>query len=279
MPSLQIVIAANGEKTLKSLARTYLKFYQGKLDCSIHIYDSKYTDEMEKDLDKIDRVEYLSEPKGPLEKYFRHAKRIQGELDMPDLIIRGTADDIFLYTTEESEALVNNPNKYIRQECILNFESINIGNKVGLKGQVLNNRTTVDLQEEFDDNRDKTRCIEMNYYGIHSTKMFLYAIYWQISLIRTLPEEWYHLSEILLSIPFRSCNGIWSKDSCYINQRSPVGRIWGKKIPGMRISSNLKMMGQKVDIRYIYENYLKTMENKFEKKKGYQEYQKSGFMT
>ena len=54
---------------------------------------------------------------------------------MPDLIIRGTADDIFLYTTEESEALVNNPNKYIRQECILNFESINIGNKVGLKDQ------------------------------------------------------------------------------------------------------------------------------------------------
>ena len=57
-------------KTLKSLARTYLKFYQGKLDCSIHIYDSKYTDEMEKDLDKIDRVEYLSEPKGHLKNTF-----------------------------------------------------------------------------------------------------------------------------------------------------------------------------------------------------------------
>ena len=86
MPSLQIVIAANGEKTLKSLAITYLKFYQGKLDCSIHIYDSKYTEEMQKDLGRIDKVEYLSEPKGPLEKYFRHAKRIQGELDIPDLI-------------------------------------------------------------------------------------------------------------------------------------------------------------------------------------------------
>ena len=93
----------------------------------------------------------------------------------------------------------------------------------------------------------------MNYYGIHSTKMFIYAIYWQISLIRSLPEEWYHLSEILLSIPFRSCVGTWSKDSCYINQRSPVGRIWGKKIPGMRIASNLKKMKQEIDIRYIYE--------------------------
>ena len=266
MPSLQIVIAANGEKTLKSLAKAYLNFYRGKLDCSIYIYDSKYTEEMHKSLKTINCVEYVDEPKGPLEKYFRHAKRIQGEIEMPDLIIRGTADDIFLYTAEEARVLVDDPNKYIRQESILNFESIKIGDKVALKGQILNNRTTVDLKETNGTSEDKTRCIEMNYYGIHSTKMFIYAIYWQISLIRTLPEEWYHLSEILLSIPFRSCVGIWSKDSCYINQRSPVGRVWGKKIPGMKIASNLKKMDQKVDIRYIYENYLKTMQNKFEPK-------------
>ena len=112
---------------------------------------------MEKDLAKIDKVEYLSEPKGPLEKYLRHAKRIQGELDMPDLIIRGTADDIFLYTAEESRILIDEPNKYIRQESILNFESNKIGEKVGLKGQILNNRTTVDLQEAVGNCKDKTR--------------------------------------------------------------------------------------------------------------------------
>ena len=38
--------------------------------------------------------------------------------------------------------------------------------------------------------------------GFIVQKMFLYAIYWQISLIRTLPEEWYHLSEILLAFHF-----------------------------------------------------------------------------
>ena len=99
----------------------------------------------------------------------------------------------------------------------------------------------------------------MNYYGIHSAKMFLYAIYWQISLIRSLPEEWYHLSEILLSVPFRSCKGVWSNESCYINQRSPVGRVWGKKLPGMQIAASLKVMDQRIDIRYIYENYINLM--------------------
>ena len=48
--------------------------------------------------------------------------------------------------------------------------------------------------------------------------------------------------------------------------KKPCQRIWGKKIPGMRIASNLKCWDKKVDIRYIYENYLKTMENKFGEK-------------
>ena len=217
-------------------------------------------------LEQVERVEYIPEISGPLEKYFRHAKRMQKELKMPDLVIRGTADDIFLYPKKEIKALLNNPNSYIRQECILNFESINRGTKIVLKGQILNNRTTVDLDESINGGEDTTRYIEMNYYGIHSAKMFLYAIYWQISLIRTIPEEWYHLSEILLSVPFRSCKGIWSKDSCYINQRSPVGRDWGKKVPGMVIARNLRSMNQKVDIRYIYTQYLKIMGEKFDER-------------
>ena len=92
--------------------------------------------------------------------------------------------------------------------------------------------------------------------------MYLYAVYWQVSLMRSLPDEWYHLTEVLLSVPFRDCIGIWSKKSGYINQRTPMGRNWGKQIPGRRISAILKQMDQAVDIRYIYERYIDLMDKR-----------------
>ena len=77
MPELQIVIAANGEKTLKSLVKAYLDFYQKLIECRIYIYDSKYSKEVRDDLLNIENVEYIQETNGPLYKYFRHVRHFQ----------------------------------------------------------------------------------------------------------------------------------------------------------------------------------------------------------
>ena len=260
MPDLQIVIAANGEKTLRSLAKTYIDFYRDKLNIKIYIYDSKYSAEQKNELSNLEDVEYINEPEESIHKYFRHAQRMQNDVGMPDYVIRGTADDIFLYPLEDYKILKANNNSYIRQECILNFESRKSKKNTSLKGQILNNRVTIDKTKE--EQSDSSRCIEMNYYGLHSAKMYLYAVYWQVSLMRSLPDEWYHLTEVLLSVPFRDCIGIWSKKSGDINQRTPMGRNWGKQIPGRRISAILKQMDQAVDIRYIYERYIDLMDKR-----------------
>ena len=95
MPDLQIVIAANGEKTLRSLAKTYIDFYRDKLNIKIYIYDSQYSPEQKNELSNLEDVEYINEPEESIHKYFRHAQRMQNDVGMPDYVIKRNSGRYF----------------------------------------------------------------------------------------------------------------------------------------------------------------------------------------
>lgn len=266
---LHIVIAANGEKTLKSLVQTYISFYSSKVELSIFIYDSKFDEYCKLDFTECANVIYNKHPEAEdsLEKYARYIELIEQNPELvPDLVIRGTADDIFLNSISEMRELAIKSNRwsFIRTRDIINFESIQsdkFNDGFYIRSQIMNNKLTIDQDSiNVKQTNAASRHIQIHYYGLHTFKLFYCIVSWQIMVAEAFPEAFFNLTEVLISVPFRGCKGRWSNYSLYINQRSPK-RAWGNQLTGRAMKDILKKNDSPINLVPLLEKFRLRMQS------------------
>ena len=257
---LDIVISANGENTLRALSKIYHNHYKEICKYKIYIYDSKYSEEMRQELKEIGVENYREINHNAIIKNRKHIEHIRKQEEKPDVVLRATADDIFLYSEDDLKELKEDQWKYVRQKDVLNFEAFKVkNNKIGLRGQIMNNDSIIDRESQnIESIDDASRNMEVNYYGLFSRSMYVATVNWQIGILNYFPEEWLHLTEVLLGFPFRGCKGFWSNNALYINQRSPI-RNWGNQLPGRGIARQMKEFRKPISLLPLYNRFIDTM--------------------